>query len=435
MTLFRDGQKKTELLVYGAAWLVLFIVPFLWEYWQTGTELNTIDRHELCRTYLTLSVFCGLFWLHNLFVAPQLVYRGRRWGYALGLSLLVALFFGYLSYRQMMRRQFFEQMAKELHSFLPPPAEKQSPAPLRHAAGDSTKQRRPGGARSKPWKPDSHFHQRNQWYSINGREMMLLWLFLLLLGINTGVKYFFRTLGIKKRMMELERENLSQQLAYLKYQINPHFFMNTLNNIHALVSIDPQKAEETIEVLSKLMRYVLYDGDKPLAPLEKETAFLKNYVELMRIRYASRVRIELNLPEVATSKMVPPLIFVTFVENAFKHGVSYERDSFIEVNLKVEEEGVLFTCCNSRNPSEDKTCGGVGLSNVRKRLDIIYHGSCRLDISQDELTYSVCLSMPFLSDVRQQELLSSSLKHKTGRDSSTQLATPTREHPHTPPHK
>ena len=106
---FKDGQKKTELLVYGAAWLVMFIVPFLWEYWQTGTKLNAIDRYEICRTYLTLSVFCVLFWLHNLFVAPRLVYKGQRWRYVLGLILLIAIFFGYLSYRQMVRRQFFEK--------------------------------------------------------------------------------------------------------------------------------------------------------------------------------------------------------------------------------------------------------------------------------------------------------------------------------------
>ncbi len=426
---FKDGQKKTELLVYGAAWLVMFIVPFLWEYWQTGTKLNAIDRYELCRTYLTLSVFCVLFWLHNLFVAPRLVYEGQRWRYVLGLTLLIALFFGYLSYRQMVRRQFFEKMAKE--RFMQPPHPKEEEAmpphqPLSPENAGRRKNQEKGmeknmgknmrkNSHHKPWKPDDHFRQRNQWYNISGREMMLLWLFLLLLGVNVGVKYFFRTLNIKKRMLELEHENLNQQLAYLKYQINPHFFMNTLNNIHALVSIDPAKAEETIEVLSKLMRYVLYDGDKPLAPLEKETQFLNNYVELMRIRYASRVRIDLNLPEVTTKKMVPPLIFVTFVENAFKHGVSYERKSFIEVGLTVDEVGVRFTCRNSCNPSEDKSYGGVGLSNVRKRLDLIYHDAYKLEITQNEAIYNVCLSMPFLTSAEEQGLQNSNLKLSNGK--------------------
>lgn len=419
---FKDGQKKTELLVYGAAWLVLFIVPFLWEYWQTGTKLNAIDRYELCRTYLTLSVFCVLFWLHNLFVAPRLVYKGQRWRYVLGLTLLTALFFGYLSYRQMVRRQFFEKMAKERFMQPPRPKEEEAMPPNQPLSPENARRRKNMGkgmeknmgknSRHKPWKPDDHFHQRNQWYNISGREMMLFWLFLLLLGVNVGVKYFFRTLNIKKRMLELEHENLNQQLAYLKYQINPHFFMNTLNNIHALVSIDPAKAEETIEVLSKLMRYVLYDGDKPLAPLEKETQFLNNYVELMRIRYASRVRIDLSLPEVTTKKMVPPLIFVTFVENAFKHGVSYERKSFIEVGLTVDEAGVRFTCRNSCNPSEDKSYGGVGLSNVRKRLDLIYHDAYKLEIAQNEATYNVCLSMPFLTSAEEQGLQNSNLKLK-----------------------
>ena len=412
--IFKEGQKRTETIVYVIVWLVFFIMPFLWEYWQSGTNLDAIDRMDLCRTYLTLSVFCILFWLHNLFVAPRLVYKGQHWGYLLGLVILIALFFGYLSYRQSVRRHFFEKMAKE--RFMNPP----QPIPIDDSVprqGDKPfsplqSMKPKTDKKGMPWRPAPRFRHHNPWYNISGREMMLFWLFLLLLGVNVGVKYFFRTLGIKKRMQELEHENLSQQLAYLKFQINPHFFMNTLNNIHALVSIDPAKAEETIEVLSKLMRYVLYDGDKPLAPLEKETAFLNNYVELMRIRYASRVRIELHISENASKRMVPPLIFVTFVENAFKHGVSYERASFIEVNLTVNEEGVLFTCRNSCNPSEDKTHGGVGLSNVRKRLNLIYHHNYRLKIDQSDSVYHVCLAIPFLTNAEEQSLLTNNTKQK-----------------------
>ena len=110
--------------------------------------------------------------------------------------------------------------------------------------------------------------------------------------------------------------------------------------------------------------------------------------------------------------MVPPLIFVTFVENAFKHGVSYERKSFIEVGLMVDEVGVRFTCRNSCNPSEDKSYGGVGLSNVRKRLDLIYHDSYKLEITQNEAIYNVCLSMPFLTSAEEQGLQNSNLKLK-----------------------
>ena len=403
---FKDGQKKTELLVYGAAWLVMFIVPFLWEYWQTGTKLNAIDRYELCRTYLTLSVFCILFWLHNLFVAPRLVYKGQRWRYVLGLTLLIAIFFGYLSYRQMVRRQFFEKMAKERFMQPPRPREEEAMPPHQPLSSENAgrkKNQEKGmeknmgkNSRHKPWKPDDHFRQRNQWYNISGREMMLLWLLLLLLGVNVGVKYFFRTLNIKKRMLELEHENLNQQLAYLKYQINPHFFMNTLNNIHALVDIDPERAKTSIVELSKLMRYVLYEGNNKLTPLSREVQFLRNYVQLMSMRYTGNVSISLDVPEVLPDSMLPPLLLVIFVENAFKHGISYRTKSFVEISLQPHGDRLLFSCRNSRPEikHDENMKGGVGLSNVRRRLDLLFPGNYTLDIKEQEDTYTVHLDIP-----------------------------------------
>ena len=121
-------------------------------------------------------------------------------------------------------------------------------------------------------------------------------------------------------MRLLEKENLNQQLEYLKYQINPHFFMNTLNNIHALVDIDPEKAKTTIVELSKMMRYLLYEGNNSLIPLHREVEFLRNYITLMKLRYTDKVKIDTDIPVSLPDRRLPPLLLITFVENAFKHG-------------------------------------------------------------------------------------------------------------------
>ena len=196
-------------------------------------------------------------------------------------------------------------------------------------------------------------------------------------------------------MKALESENLQQQLEYLKYQVSPHFFMNTLNNIHALVDIDPEEAKHTIEVLSQLMRYLLYEGDKSLVPLQREVDFIGHYVDLMRIRYANDVQIDVDLPRQLPKVMISPLLLITFVENAFKHGVSYEHPSFIEVKVEPSDDGgVCFSCRNSMKSTVDDKPGGVGLRNATKRLRLLYGDTCRLSIQSDAAEYCVRLQLP-----------------------------------------
>ena len=215
-----------------------------------------------------------------------------------------------------------------------------------------------------------------------------------MMGMNIGIKLYFKQRGDRKRLEQLEKENLEQQLEYLKYQINPHFLMNTLNNIHALVDIDPEKSKETILELSKMMRFVLYEGNKQVVPLDREIAFLQNYIQLMKLRYTDKVKITVDVPKSLPNKEVPPLMFITFVENAFKHGVSYRQASFIDIAISIGEDKLVFDCRNSRIPKEDDKHGGVGLTNVKKRLELIYGNRYTLDIKDEQDTYTVKLSLP-----------------------------------------
>lgn len=220
---------------------------------------------------------------------------------------------------------------------------------------------------------------------------------LMLMGLNLGVKLYFKTQEDREQRERLEKQDLERQLEYLRYQVNPHFFMNTLNNIHALVDINPERAKTTIVELSKMMRYILYEGDKKLIPVQREALFLKNYIELMRLRYSSRVSINLDIPEMMPDVMLPPLLLIIFVENAFKHGVSYAAPSFIDIKVTVTQEMLQFKCRNSRQeqkPDEKKKKGGVGLANARRRLDLLFHDKYSLEIKEDDKEYDVQLEIP-----------------------------------------
>jgi sensor histidine kinase YesM len=219
-------------------------------------------------------------------------------------------------------------------------------------------------------------------------------------SFNIAVKQFLKSMHDEEVMKELERNNLQNELKYLKYQINPHFFMNTLNNIHALVDIDAEKAKQMLMELSKLMRYVLYEANKRTILLSKEVQFLSHYVSLMRIRYTNDVKITTNFAIDMREIYVPPLLFVSLVENAFKHGISYQQPSFVACSMAIEEENVIFRCANSkqappRTEEANRThSGGIGLENIRKRLHLIYGERYELTIQDTMDSYHVKLSVP-----------------------------------------
>ena len=171
------------------------------------------------------------------------------------------------------------------------------------------------------------------------------------------------------------------------------------------MDIDPAKAQETIVELSKMMRYVLYEGNKQGVPLSQEFDFIQHYVSLMQLRYTNKVRITLDLPTDVPNKQIPPLLLITFIENAFKHGISYQHESFIEMKAEVKNSKLQFFCRNSKGQESrvesqesrvnDKQ-GGVGLTNTRKRLELLYDKNYTLHIEDMSDTYSVSLVVPLL---------------------------------------
>lgn len=181
--------------------------------------------------------------------------------------------------------------------------------------------------------------------------------------------------------------------------------MNTLNNIHALIDIDTEAAKDNVIELSKMMRYVLYDSENAETNIANELRFIENYIALMRIRYTDNVDVRLNVHDaVRPTAKVPPLIFIVLVENAFKHGVSYNKPSYIYIDLWCSDKQIICQVQNSRHnkpatsESTEKS-SGMGLENMRKRLDLLFGDEYTLlidDTKQEQ--YIVKLTIPISND-------------------------------------
>ncbi len=388
-------QKRSENLLYLLLWTLLYLLPLASELFYSVSRHNSFEWEMVTSAWSTITFFLLAFCVHNFFIAPLLVYRKRIWLY---LGILTLLLVGMSLGRSLIRphephRHHFERHER-FNQREPRNAPEERPAPA--DAEFRPAEQGPNRARGERPRREGK-NPEDMPFMPGSREMIMCCIVLTLCGSNIGVKYYFKSADDRKRMEQLEKHNLSQQLTYLKYQISPHFFMNTLNNIHALVSMDPPKAEEMIEVLSRLMRYVLYEADKPLVPLKQEVDFLNNYIELMRVRYTHDVKIAMDTPPQLPTSFIPPLIFTTIVENAFKHGVSYNHRSFIHISVEQVADRLVFRCHNSRHPKpNDGKPGGVGLNNVKQRLKLLFHTQYKLEILPTETDYLVRLSIPIM---------------------------------------
>ena len=366
---------RKEHIIYTLMWIALYLSPLMSIYMRmSGNPHIDFSWYEILNAWKFNTVWIVLFAIHNFLLAPLLIVKRRTWLYtALVVALLVATMFTLSAMRPSHSKMRHAPQRSECceHDCMDAEmmASKLQPPPMRE--GGPLMMFGPG-------------------------EVVIFFGGLLLMGMNLGVKLYFRSQEATKAITQIEKHALERQLQYLKYQVNPHFFMNTLNNIHALVDIDPERAKASIVELSKLMRYVLYEGNNRLTPLSREVQFLRNYVQLMSMRYTGNVSISLDVPEVLPDSMLPPLLLVIFVENAFKHGISYRTKSFVEISLQPHGDRLLFSCRNSRPEikHDENMKGGVGLSNVRRRLDLLFPGNYTLDIKEQEDTYTVRLDIP-----------------------------------------
>lgn len=407
-TMTTHMNYRKEHIIYTSIWLMLYLSPLASLYMRMSSNPNiAFSWHEIINAWEFNTVWLVLMIIHNFLLLPILILKRRTWQYLiLASALLISCTFASYLIRPAGPRCYDMDKRMEMSDcnyyicgesdscHAPGLCQKMEHDPKE----DMCRKPIHGG---KPFPRPRYNPEELRPISpvpmLGPGEAVAFFGGLLLMGMNLGVKLYFKTQEDREQQERLEKQDLERQLEYLRYQVNPHFFMNTLNNIHALVDINPERAKTTIVELSKMMRYILYEGDKKLIPVQREALFLKNYIELMRLRYSSRVSINLDIPEMMPDVMLPPLLLIIFVENAFKHGVSYAAPSYIDIKVTVTQEMLQFKCRNSRQeqkPDEKKKKGGVGLANARRRLDLLFHDKYSLEIKEDDKEYDVQLEIP-----------------------------------------
>ena len=325
------SKKQTvgENLLYVMVWSAIILVPVLNSLMMS--ELH-VSMENVLIAWRKIAPYLVIFIVHNAVIAPRLMLRHRYLQYlCCDLALVIGVFWLLDLYEQ------------ELITAVPVADPTQEPGPHKASFTDL----------------------EMYWNVILGFFMT---------GANAGIKLMYQSIRDEQEMAELKRQNLQAEMDYLKYQINPHFFMNTLNNIHALIDIDTEYAKNAVIELSKMMRYVLYESGHEAITLEKDIQFMENYIKLMRIRYTEDVDIRFDYPnDLPHDVTIPPLLLIVFVENAFKHGISYSRPSFIHIRVRYIDGKVYYSIINSRHTAEPSgKDAGIGLENVRRRLQLIF---------------------------------------------------------------
>ena len=225
-------------------------------------------------------------------------------------------------------------------------------------------------------------------------EAIGLLLEIILIFIAISVRYLIRWNDMQRRLQEERRKAAEAELTWLKNQLNPHFLFNTLNNIYALIAINQDKAQDAVHRLSKMLRYMLY-ADKKEVALEEELQFLRNFIELMKLRLNSSNRLTVHFPENGTEGLtIAPLLLITLVENAFKHGISGSKPSEIKINVTINGNIITLYVENSLFPkSDDKTSSGIGITNMQRRLALLYPGSYNFRRDNTGNKYTAILSI------------------------------------------
>tara|TARA_R110002096_G_C14653390_1_gene726664 strand:- start:5798 stop:6811 length:1014 start_codon:yes stop_codon:yes gene_type:complete len=219
---------------------------------------------------------------------------------------------------------------------------------------------------------------------------------ILSIGMCVGLKVNTKLNKNQLALQESKQVQLDTEIKYLKYQVQPHFLFNTLNNIYALIDNSPKIAKESLHSMSKMMRYLLHDSSIDKVPIVKEIEFLERYIELMKLRISSNTTIEKNFPVINQPIQIAPLLLISFIENAFKHGIDAIQPSFIKIELTIENQRIHYSVINTSFPEKEKiTDSGIGLNNLKKRLELLYPNKFKLIIKEENHQYIAQLILNF----------------------------------------
>jgi two-component system, LytTR family, sensor kinase len=360
-------EKKTRIIAHILVWAVILGLPIY-------SAIRFKMGSNFLLTYYTFTAISALiFYANYLFLIPVLFFQKKRYRYYIS---VLALLFCFYFISDFANGQISSSIPKYDNSeqFIRPPGDERVPGP------PLVQIRR---LRLIIAVPNAYF--------IGYMSSSLFMVFL-----SLGLRVLERQAKIEKMQEEMEKANLNAELALLKNQISPHFFFNTLNNIYSLSTINPEDSRTAILKLSKMMRYLLYDSEDGDTKLSNEIELMTNYIDLMKLRLEENYNLRVKFPDEYEDFRIPPLLFIPFIENAFKHGVSFREDSFIDIFMATSDNTIIFRSFNSISGSAAETgleSSGIGLNNVRKRLDLLFPGKHDLQLNKTESTFEVFLKI------------------------------------------
>ena len=209
-----------------------------------------------------------------------------------------------------------------------------------------------------------------------------------------AIRYAQRNFSLEIAQKEVQAQKLQADLTQLKYQLQPHFFFNALNNIYSLIEFDPQKAQQSVHSLSKLMRHFMQNSDQKQISLAEEVDFLQQYISLMQLRLTDKTTVQVDFPKQVPQLTIAPLLFISLVENAFKHGVSATNTTTLSFSLRVEGDTIIFKSENTKIPTQESLySSGIGIDNLKKRLTLLYPERYQYTIEEKEGKYIAQLTI------------------------------------------
>ena len=346
-----------QVILHALAWLVLIILPqwIINRYWGNS---HFVDW----RFYINAAIYGVIFYVNYIWLVPKYFFRKFKLTYFILASVIIALAYVSITFlnnliHDPVRDRLIEEAFEKLMN-------------------DEVIQKPP-------------FRQLYFYYFIL--------LSVIITGFSIGLKVIEQHSISEKRKKILEKERLNSELAFLKNQVSPHFFFNTLNNIYSLIEINSKDAQEAVLKLSKLMRYLLYESEHGKTNLGNEINFMNHYIDLMKLRLSSKIELKVELPDKEIKIEIPPLLFIPFIENAFKHGISYREKSYIHISMKAENDTIMFMCVNSLGLQTEKHTeenhSGIGLENVTKRLNLLFQDKHKLEIKKSNKEFKVNLEI------------------------------------------
>lgn len=340
------NKSSFRIAAHAFIWLLLLIFPFIFSSHETNEFTRTLKY-----SWLPLAFYAIVFYLNYLILVDKLMLERKVLSFVLiNLCVIGVCVWANFEIRQLM------------NTLMPPPPSA-APHPPR------------------PHRPLFIY-----------KDIISMMIPVIISIATRATENWAKT---EKEKTEKEKENLHSELQHLKYQLQPHFFFNSLNNIYYLVERSPEMAQEAIHSLAKLMRYMLYDADTGKTKLRDEIEFMNQYVSLMKIRLSDKTAVHTDFTTDGAGLEIAPLLFISLIENAFKHGVSATHSSGLYFTLSRKENTVIFTSENPNYPKSenDKSGSGIGINNLKKRLDLLYPGKYKFETKVEDGIFKTMLSI------------------------------------------